>query len=961
MTEDKQIIVQFAPSEGRVIVHHYIENSTEKIHVDQVIIDVIDKLVQTSEIEKEGYELVQAPDEKNVIIAEQTQEKIYYYQEQYKITTNVIEHNEKYSDGTVIKNVKGGTITNEDKNPHEYVLKNRDSKKVIKITPNEGYEIVKVTINDEELDYKQMLDEDGNITLPEGFFKNMQEDKNIEVEFRKKTAVYVKYLEEETEKVLFKDGEKDYLKIEGYEGQEFETLKKAIPYHVDSILGITNENKEQTSPNGTMFADEITIIYWYAKIPSGIIERHIEINEKGETKELEIKTTDGFVSEQVTTNRKEYEGYIPVDGPQNSNENVIVAAKNENSKNVTFEQDKVVEVWYYYEKQYDITTQVKPHEEKVLNIETGEIQTIKVDGGTISKKYEKDEQGNDKVDNEGNKIETVYEQVLSRGNTQEKIEIKPDDGYQIKTVIKQKKIIQNGQTKYEEEPIFIEDKIKADGSVTLEPGYLQDVQNDYNIVVEFEKIPAKVIVQYKDINTKESIKEDKILQGYVNDKYNEPRAQIENYISADPEPTNSEGTMTKEPITVTYWYTKQFKITTDVKEHEEIVEEEESDNEGTQTTVMVKGGTITGEDEAPYEIVTRGENNKKEIVITPNQGYRIKELTINDEKLDTENLITQGKITLPAETFKNIQEDKHIVVEFEKIPATVKVYHLEEETEKILYRTEEGTEYEQIQGHVNDKYKTKEKQIEYYELVQEKYPQNSQGTMEEQEIIVKYYYKKLPFNFKIEKELQTVKVNGSEEKVQLINNKLAKLEIDYKDINNTNIEVTYKIKVTNTEQIEGTALIEELLPEGFEFIIESSSEGWTLKEGKYILQTETIKPKETKEYTITLRWKGQEENKGQKQNTAKIIQTTNNPNFEETTLEDNEDTATVEIQLNKTLQDIINGAIDDIKDGNIDDAVQGVIKDVVTSIKTGDAIIIYIVTLIMSGIVLVVIVKKRKK
>ena len=40
-----------------------------------------------------------------------------------------------------------------------------------------------------------MLDENGKLTLPEGFFQNMQEDKHIEVEFRKKTVVYVKYLE----------------------------------------------------------------------------------------------------------------------------------------------------------------------------------------------------------------------------------------------------------------------------------------------------------------------------------------------------------------------------------------------------------------------------------------------------------------------------------------------------------------------------------------------------------------------------------------------------------------------------------------------------------------------------------------------------------------------------------------------------------------------------------------------
>ena len=928
MTEDKEIIVQFEPNEGKLIVHHYIENSTEKIHGDQITVDVLDKVIETSEIEKEGYALVEAPEEKSVTITEETQEKTYYYQKQYKITTDVIEHNEAYKDGTVKKNVKGGTITDEDKNSHEYVLKNRNSQEIIEITPDEGYEIVKVTINGEELDYKNMLDENGKLTLPEGFFQNMQEDKHIKVEFRKKTVVYVKYLEEETEKVLFKDGEKDYLEIEGYEGQEFETVKKAIPYHKDSTLGITDENKEPTNPDGTMFADEITIIYWYAKIPSGIVERHIEINEKGETKELESKVTDGFVSEKVTTNRKDYKGYIPVDGPKNSNENVTVVAKDETSKTVTFQEDEVIEVWYYYEKQFEITTEVKPHEEKVLNPETNEYETKQVEGGTISKEYITDE--------EDNQIEVTYEEVLNRGNSTKEIVMKPEEGYRIKSIT------------INEEPKSLDNfEIAEDGSITLPEGYFEDVQENKHVVVEFERIPAKVIVQYKDIYTKESILEDKVVEGYVNDKYNEQRPEVESYIPSDPEPENSEGTMTEDTITVTYWYTKQFKITTEVKEHEE------EDTEG--NTVSVKGGEISGEEEAPYEIVTRGENSTKEIIIKPEDGYKIKELIINEKEMEIKDLQKEnGSIELPF--FENMQEDKHIVVEFEKIPATVKVQYLEDETEIPV------SEEEIQNGYVNDKYKTDPKQIEYYDLVEEKYPENSEGKMTEEELIVKYYYKKMPFNMKVEKELEKVQVNGSEESVELINNKLAKLEINYKDINSTNIEIAYKIKVTNTEKIAGTALIEERIPEGFEFIMELSSEGWTLKDGSYIVQTEEINPGETKEYKVTLRWKPEEENKGQKQNTAKITQTTNTPNYEETTLEDNEDSAIVEIKLNKTIQDIINNAMDDIKDGNINDAITGVVsdvKDVVTNVKTGDAIIISVVTLIVAGVVVVIIIIKK--
>ena len=74
-------------------------------------------------------------------------------------------------------------------------------------------------------------------------------------------------------------------------------------------------------------------------------------------------------------------------------------------------------MWYFYEKQYDVTTSVKTHEEKVLNETTGKYETKQIAGGTISKEYEKDEQGNDKLDDKGNKIEITYEQILSRGDS----------------------------------------------------------------------------------------------------------------------------------------------------------------------------------------------------------------------------------------------------------------------------------------------------------------------------------------------------------------------------------------------------------------------------------------------------------------------------------------------------------------------------------------------------------------
>ena len=942
MIADKEIIVIFEPDEGRLIVHHYIEKSTEKIYDDQITVKPVGTKVETVPVKKDNYAVVKEPEDRNATITRETQEKIYYYQKQYNITTEVIKHNETYKDGTIVKNVKGGTITDEGKKSHEYVLKNRNSQNEVIITPNNGYEIVKITINNETLDYKNLLDEKGKVTIPKEFFKNVQEDKHIQVEFRKKTKVYVKYLEEGTEQPLYTEENKDYIELNGYEGQEYETVKKVIPNYKDSTLGITDENKLQVQPKGIMYADDVTVIYWYTRVSSGIIVRHIETNEKGEEIELENNVIDGLAGLNQLTNRNKYDKYIPVDRKQENSENVnshiTIAKKEENSKTITFAQDKILEVWYFYEKQYDVTTSVKTHEEKVLNETTGKYETKQIAGGTISKEYEKDEQGNDKLDDKGNKIEITYEQILSRGDSKKQIELKPDENYRVKSVIKQKKIIKNGKEQYEEEQIFVEDNVQEDGSVILPEKLLVDVQNDYNIQVEFEKIPAKVIVQYKDAYTKESIHEDKILEGFVNDEYNEQRISIENYIPADPEPENNYGKMTKEPITVTYWYTKQFKITAEVKPHEEELNNETGEIE----KVQKEGGTIKIGENLLQELVTRGDNSINTIIAIPDQNYRIKYVTINGKEIDLAKVLQEnGTAKLPL--FENMQEDKHIVVEFERIPTKLIVKHLDVETNNPI------TEDEQKDGFVGENYKTNPVNTKFYKLVDEKYPQNSEGKLTNEETIVTYYYEKLPFNLKIQKEVSNVLVNG--EKLNVEENNIPMIIIAYKDIKDTTITIEYKIKVTNTESIAGKAVIEEKIPKGFELATESNP-NWKKTEDTYTLQTDEILPGETKEYVVVLNWKQDTQNEGYKSNEAKIISTENEPKFDETTVLDNKDDAVVQIIINKTLQDVV----DDIKDGN----TKEVIKDIARSVKTGDAIIVSLITLAVFGTVLVIVFVKRK-
>ena len=89
---------------------------------------------------------------------------------------------------------------------------------------------------------------------------------------------------------------------------------------------------------------------------------------------------------------------------------------------------------------------------------------------------------------------------------------------------------------------------------------------------------------------------------------------------------------------------KNLKVTTDIIE---------IDN--------VKGGTITGEDEDPFETIRYGENAVNSIEMRPNAGYEIISITVNGEEWDYEPEADGSYTMLPA---TNVTEDMHIEVTF---------------------------------------------------------------------------------------------------------------------------------------------------------------------------------------------------------------------------------------------------------------------------------------------------------
>lgn len=109
---------------------------------------------------------------------------------------------------------------------------------------------------------------------------------------------------------------------------------------------------------------------------------------------------------------------------------------------------------------------------------------------------------------------------------------------------------------------------------------------------------------------------------------------------------------------------KEFKITTDVKEID-----------------GVKGGSISGEDNNPYETVKYGDSGTKEIIMIPDENYEIIGITVNGQEWRFEEN-TDGTYKMPQ--FDNVTEDKHIEVTYALKDNKLTINKLDSRTQEPL-------------------------------------------------------------------------------------------------------------------------------------------------------------------------------------------------------------------------------------------------------------------------------------
>ena len=287
------------------------------------------------------------------------------------------------------------------------------------------------------------------------------------------------------------------------------------------------------------------------------------------------------------------------------------------------------------------------------------------------------------------------------------------------------------------------------------------------------------------------------------------------------------------------------------------------------------------------------ENGGKKIPTDLTSKVIVKYIVPGDNGKVSEDKVIEGKVgeeyhTTPPNNVDNdyelikvdgdpdgiiTQEPKTISYIYKKKNGKVIVKYVDKDSNKKLY------DDEVIEGKIGDKANIKPKEVPYYNLVEE--PKDIEITSKEQ--IVTYSYKKKIFNMEVYKTVKDGSIDG--EQKTFANGKFTKLDIPVKKVNNSKVKIRYSVKVKNTGEIKGSAIVAEYLPEYFEMLPEENSD-WTFENGKILSKEVELNPNEEKELIVTLTWKNGRENFGNIVNKVEIDKTKNDAGFDETDSEE---------------------------------------------------------------------------
>ena len=289
-----------------------------------------------------------------------------------------------------------------------------------------------------------------------------------------------------------------------------------------------------------------------------------------------------------------------------------------------------------------------------------------------------------------------------------------------------------------------------------------------------------------------------------------------------------------------------------------------------------------------------------------------------------------GNNVLPENAKGTMKEKEKIIVNYYYYqPAKVIVHYVDKDTGKEIEETNPETGELQnsqvvIEGAKDEPYETTAKEFKYYVLSES--PKEPNGLMKVEitkdesgkdivnnTIELYYYYEAKPFNIGVEHKITGIIVNGV--KREPTNGNLEKLDIYRKSTENTSVQIEYKVKVINSSEVDGTAIIEDKLPEGM--TLANNDGTWEVRDtaspavgsddragnggagnsGNSGTVLRKVIPEvaagETKEYTVLLNWNTSGDNMGEKTNEVTLVEADSIPGFADSNDKDNTSKTTV--------------------------------------------------------------------
>ncbi len=283
VTQDMNIVVTFIHKKGKVVVHHYIDGTTTQLVPDQEFEVNYGEVYETNQItNKPEYEGASFPSNRFGIVDKDLIEVTYTYKIKIFLIMTEVEG-------------KGGTITDGDKDFSEKVEYGKDSTKDIIVTPDEGYKIEEIRINEKTQEFTP--DSSGKYNL--GKFTAVKEHKSVIAKFSEKgpdtSKITVRYVDKTTAKPL--DDDVEFENVVG-EIVDFTKYRKTFE-------GYTMVEEPRWQENTNVFT-------FYYKKNARVRVKYIDI---GTNQIMDEVVKDGLVGDEFTAEEKQFDGYILTGAP----------------------------------------------------------------------------------------------------------------------------------------------------------------------------------------------------------------------------------------------------------------------------------------------------------------------------------------------------------------------------------------------------------------------------------------------------------------------------------------------------------------------------------------------------------------------------------------------------------------------------------------------------------------------